>query len=85
LRRYDEAIVALQDALRRNPNFLPTRRLFAVVYTELGREKEARAEVAEILRISPGASLDLWRERFPYKNKADVDRYISGLQKAGLK
>jgi tetratricopeptide (TPR) repeat protein len=85
LRRYDEAIAALQDALHRNPNFLPTRRLLAVVYAELGRDKEARAEVAEILRISPGASLDLWRERFPYKNSADLERYISGLRKAGLR
>ncbi len=85
LRRYDEAIAALQDALHRNPNFLLTRRLLAVVYAELGRDKEARAEVAAILRISPGASLDLWRERFPYKNSADLDRYISGLRKAGLR
>ena len=72
------------DRRRRNPNFSPARRLLAIVYAELDRKKEARAEVAEILRISPDASLDLWRGRFPYKNKADLDRYISGLQKAGL-
>src|SRR5262249_15367690 len=70
LRRYDEAVAAMQDALRRNANFLPARRMLAVVYTELGREKDARAEVAEVLRISPGASLDVWRERLPYKNQA---------------
>ena len=85
LRRYDEAIAALQDSLRRNPNFLPARRWLAVVYAELGREKEARAEVAEILRISPEASLDLWRERMPYKNPADLERFIAGLRKAGMK
>ena len=85
LRRYDEATAALQDSLRRNPNFSPARRYLAVVYVELGREKEARAEVAEILRISPGASLDLWRERWPYKNQADLERYIAGLRKAGMK
>jgi tetratricopeptide (TPR) repeat protein len=85
LRRYDEAIAALHDSLRRNPNFLPARRVLAIVYAELGREKQARAEAAEILRISPGASLDLWRERLPYKNQADQDRFITGLRKAGLK
>jgi adenylate cyclase len=85
LRRYDEAVAAMQDALRRNPNFLPARRMLAVVYAELGREKDARAEVAEILRISPGASLDVWREREPYKNQADRERLIAGLRKAGLK
>ncbi len=70
LRRYDEAIAAIQDALRRNPNFLPARRVLAVIYAELGRDKEARAEVAEILRISPGASLDRWRERMVYKRSS---------------
>jgi tetratricopeptide (TPR) repeat protein len=84
LRRYDDAIATLQDALRRNPDFSPTRRLLAVVYAELGREKEARAEVAEILRISPGASLERWRARMPYRNQADLERYIAGLRRAGL-
>ena len=85
LRRYDEAVAALQDALRRNPDFSPARRSLAIIYAELGREKEARAEVAEILRISPEASLERWRERLPYKNQADLERYIAGLQKAGLR
>jgi len=85
LRRYDESIAALQDALSRNPDFLPARRVLAIVYTELNREKEARAEVGEILRISPGASLERWRERTPFKNQVDLERFILGLRKAGLK
>jgi adenylate cyclase len=84
-RRYDEAITAMQDSLRRGQNFLPAHRMLAVVYAELGREKEAQAEAAQILRISPGASLDLWRERLPYKNQGDLERFIAGLRKAGLK
>jgi tetratricopeptide (TPR) repeat protein len=85
LRRYDEALAALHDSLRRNPNFLPARRTLAAVYAELGRDKEARAEVGQILRISPDASLERWRDRLAFKNAADVDRYVAGLQKAGLK
>jgi adenylate cyclase len=85
LRRYDEAVATLQDALRRNPDFLPARRWLAVVYAEVGREKQARAEVAEILRINPGASLELWRERMPYKNPADLDWFVAGLRKVGMK
>jgi predicted Zn-dependent protease len=79
LRRYDEASAALQDTLRRNPDLLPTRRVLAVIYAELGRDKEARAEVTEILRISPDASLERWRERIPYKNQADLEQFIAGL------
>ena len=85
LGRHDEAVAALQDTLRRAPDFSPARRRLAVIYAELGREKEARAEVAEILRISPGASLELWRERMAYKNPADLERFIAGLRKAGMK
>ncbi|MFN0316197.1 MAG: adenylate/guanylate cyclase domain-containing protein [Burkholderiales bacterium] len=85
LRRNDEAVAGLQDSLRRHPNFLPARRMLAAFYGELGREKEAQAELSEILRISPGASLELWRARLPYKNPADLERFVAGLRKAGLK
>jgi adenylate cyclase len=84
LRRYDEAIAAMQDALRRSPNFPPAHRMLAVTYAELDRQEEARAEVAEMLRISPGTSVDSWEQRDPYKNKADGQRIIDGLRKAGL-
>ena len=85
LRRYDEAIAAMRDALGRNPNFPPAHRMLAVTYAELGRQEEARAEVAELLRISPSASLDFWQARDAYQNKADGQRFIDGLRKAGLK
>ncbi len=45
-----------------NPDFLPAHLVLAIVHNELGREEEARAEVAEILRISPSASLEGQRE-----------------------
>jgi tetratricopeptide (TPR) repeat protein len=85
LHRYDEAIAAYQEALRRNPDFLPTHQLLAVVYAELGKEKEAQAQAAEVLRMSPGFSVDAMRDRLPFKNQSDLDRSISGLRKAGLK
>ena len=84
LRQYDEAIAALRDSLHRNPNFLPARRLLAVVYSEVGREEEARDEVTEILRISPAASLQHWSDRTPYKNQLELERFIGGLRKAGM-
>jgi adenylate cyclase len=85
LRRYDQALAAYREVLSRNPDYLPAHEQLAVVHMELGREKEARAEVAEALRINPGDSLELLRDRLPYKNQADLDRNISALRKAGLK
>jgi tetratricopeptide (TPR) repeat protein len=51
--RYEEAIAAQQRALILNPNYLGPHLSLAGIYGELGREREARAEVAEVLRISP--------------------------------
>jgi adenylate cyclase len=85
LRRYGDAVDALHDALQRNPDFLPARRVLAIIHAELGEHRQARAEVTEILRISPAASLGRWRERMPYRIETDLARYIAGLQKAGLK
>jgi adenylate cyclase len=56
--RYEEAIAACKRALTRNSNLLPAHVLLAVIYSELGREEEARAEVAEVLKISPKYSLE---------------------------
>jgi adenylate cyclase len=85
LRRYDEAISAYQEGVRRNPNYISTHRMLAASYAELGREKEARAEVAEVLRINPTYSVELLRARVPFKNQVDLDRYMSGLRRAGFK
>ena len=56
----------------------------AVIYSELGREEEARTEVAEVLRINPNFSLKVFKQRLPYKDPAEVERYVAALRKAGL-
>jgi adenylate cyclase len=57
----------------------------AIAYTELGREQEARAEIVEILRISPQFSLKAEKERLALQDQALEERYINDLRKAGLK
>jgi adenylate cyclase len=83
--RYDEAIVTLQSATIRNPNFPPPHLHLAVSYSELGRDAEAQAEVAELLRVSPKFSLEGSRRVMPFKDPADTERYLAALRKAGLK
>jgi adenylate cyclase len=83
--RYEEAITALKRVLTRSPNHVGAHISLAISYSELGREEEARAEVAEILRLSPGFSLEALRQRAPYKNQARFERTIAALRQAGLK
>jgi adenylate cyclase len=83
--RCEEALVPLKKVLTLNPNFGPAHLHLAACYAELGRLEEARAEVAEVLRVNPNASLEVWRQTVPYKNPADLERFLNGLHKAGLK
>jgi hypothetical protein len=47
--------------------------------------KEAKAETKEVLRISPGASINDERARCFYRWTPDVlDRFFSGLRKSGM-
>src|SRR5262249_16414923 len=83
--RYEEAIAGLKKALTRKPDLLPAHINLAVVYSELGREEEARAEAAEVLRLNPKYSLEVLRQINPFKDPAVNERLIAALRKAGLK
>jgi adenylate cyclase len=85
MRRYDEAISLYQEAVHRAPNYLSPHRMLAATYAELGRQKEAQAEAAEVMRLNPAFSVELYRARLPFKNQPDLDRFVAGLRKAGLK
>jgi adenylate cyclase len=57
----------------------------AICYAELGRLEEAQTEMAEVLRLTPNASLEVVRQSLPFKDPADIERMLDGLRKAGLK
>ena len=83
--RHVEAIATLKSVLSRNPNFIPARAHLLAAYSELGQEAEARAEAAEILRLSPNHSLEGLRQRLPFKDQAELERLLAALRKGGLK
>jgi tetratricopeptide (TPR) repeat protein len=83
--QYEEAIEASQQTLACSPNFLWAHLHLAATYSEMGREEEARAEVAEILRISPHFSPEVFIQKTPQKDPAITERTLAALRKAGLK
>jgi adenylate cyclase len=83
--RYEEALVPLKKVITLNPNFALSHLNLAACYAELGRLEEAQAEAAEVLRISPNFSLEGARQSWPYKDPVDLERFLDGLRKAGLK
>jgi tetratricopeptide (TPR) repeat protein len=83
--RYEEAIVQYKKAINLSPDALYPHLGLAATYCEAGRDAEARAEALEALRIQPELFLESLAKRFALKNKADIDRFIGALRKAGLK
>jgi len=83
--KLEEAIDPLQRYLTHYPNFLGAHLDLVGVYSELGREAEARAEAAEVLRLNPQFSLEVHKQRAPIKDPVVLERDIAALRKAGLK
>jgi adenylate cyclase len=83
--RFEAAVSAYKKSLLRGPDNLFAHLGLAAAYIALGREKEARAEAAEVLRINPKFSLDDFAKRMPGKDQSAKDRYIGALRMAGLK
>ncbi|MBI3247073.1 MAG: adenylate/guanylate cyclase domain-containing protein [Deltaproteobacteria bacterium] len=83
--RYEEALVPLKKILVLNPNFVFAHVNLAICYAELGRLEEARAEAAEVLRLNPKYSLEVWRQITPFKDPTVSERLAAALRQVGLK
>jgi adenylate cyclase len=80
LGRYREAIPILKRTIAVYPNMLVARTPLIFAYIELGRDQEARAEAAEVMRISPNFVVTSTTT-----DAALNQRFASALRKAGLK
>jgi adenylate cyclase len=82
--KYEEAITWCEKAVSQKPNDLLARMMMTVVYSLSGRDEEARVQAAEVLRIQPKFTLKKFEKKLTYKKKADSEKFISALRKAGL-
>jgi adenylate cyclase len=79
---YQDAIPILKQSLTAFPNILVSHIFLTVAYVELGREEDARAEAAEIMRMSPQFTV---ASLLPGKDVAKQKLARDDLRKAGLK
>jgi TolB-like protein/Flp pilus assembly protein TadD len=82
--RYPEALDHLDRSLRQNANIPGPYRLRAACLSQLGRMDEARAALAEFLRLVPNATIASMRAQLPIKRAEDFERYANALRQAGL-
>jgi adenylate cyclase len=83
--RFEEAVSAFKKAIQIAPNNFLAHIGLAATYSRMGREKEARAEAAEVLRINPKFSMDSFAKIVTNKDQSQTDRFINAIRKAGLK
>ena len=83
--RYEDAVVTFKSALTRNSNLMLAHFWLADLYSQFGREKEAQAEMAEFMLRNPDYTVEVFRQRFPLKDQATLDRITENVRKAGLK
>jgi adenylate cyclase len=80
--RYEEAMATYRKAVEGNADFRDAHVGLASTYAVLGREKEARSEAAEILRIDPSFSIKKFAIFMQFQ--VGIEPEIEGLRKAGL-
>jgi adenylate cyclase len=83
--RPEKAIAPPEQYVTHYPNILGAHLNLAAVCSELGKEAEARAEAAEVLRLNPQFSPEVHKQRVPIKDPATLERHLAALRKAGLK
>ena len=79
---YEKAVEFFKKAISKTPDYWLSHLGLSASYGLTGREKEARAAAAEVLRIDPNFSME--KIMTPFRNKADKERTLDVLRKAGL-
>jgi len=75
----------MKKALQRSPDNFFAHVGLTALYSMMDREKEARVEAAEVLRLNPKFSLDNYLNEAIYKDERQRENSIKALRKAGLK
>jgi len=85
LGQYEEAVATYKKVLHvYGPDQMLAHIGLAATYVAMGREKEARSEGAEVMRIDPEFSLERFIKPLPY-DQSKKERIADALRKAGLK
>jgi len=83
--RYEDACEWGSKVVQENPRFPGGHRLLAASYGQLGRLEAAATALKDLLMLMPGMTADDVGRQVPFRKRHDMQRYIDGLRKAGLK
>lgn len=82
--RFEESIHAGRRALAFTATTNVARKYVAASLAQLGRIDDAQAEIAELIRYQPSASIALFRQQ-PFRHDWMHELHLEGLRRAGLR
>lgn len=80
----DGSLQDLKRSAELYPDYLITHLILASIYGNIGNSAEAKAEVGQIMRLSPAYTLSAQQLRTPYKDPATRQAFLDGLKAAGV-
>ena len=85
LKQYEEVVRIGRNATALNPAMSSSYKLLLSALGHLGRREEAEAVRAKLLSLEPGFTVIGACMRAPIRPAEDLQNYVEGLRKAGLK
>jgi TolB-like protein/Flp pilus assembly protein TadD len=85
LRDFDKSRELAEKAIHAQPGFVRSYQRLACCLGHMGQEAQARDVFEQLLHRQPDFSLAYVDATYPFKNAADREFFLGGLQKAGLK
>ena len=85
LKEYSQALAVLRTYVSQIPQMEYGHLWLAVTKAQLGKVTEAQAEIAEVLRLSPDATISgTLRALAAFKHAEDDKHFYDAVRKAGL-
>ena len=81
---YIQCVEVAERGVALDPNFVGLHGSLALCYAALGRDEEAKAATAEMLRTNPRFTLKAFAAYVPYTHERDLQRSLNLLRKAGV-
>jgi TolB-like protein/lipoprotein NlpI len=84
LDKHEEALAVVKRGLDISPNARPLLQRLVIIYSLTGRDEEASAVAAKLIKLHPKFTIESWAKRAAFKDQAVIERYVKAMRKAGL-
>ncbi|WP_300460590.1 tetratricopeptide repeat protein [Desulfobacula sp.] len=81
---YDQAIVTLEKAVEKAPDFWPSYLLLATAYDARGMKEKSRKALENALKENKNLPNEKWEDLLPYKDPAAGKQTMEALKKLGF-